>query len=300
MSPEEAARQRLAAIQSLEDELAGHLSAIQRRLYEGLLLRLQDTLDKPELLPGLLAEFTQSVYLPFVAYYGQSVLTLAGLQIRYFSAVDGSTNYAALRRPLEAYLRQSFGIDAAGNLTPAGYLATFVGDTSAQRALLQYAYRSQAAGVGLREYQQGLSDLVQGSSDKPTQGLYHQLHRDAPDTYQRADRALQGLAAEELQLQAALYQGGLIDSSRPFCVARNGKVFLREEIARFGTAKDTYGGYSNKKAGEFHGKNADYNPLTDAGGHNCRHGYHFIPNSVAMRLRPELKEDGKGVLYIGE
>jgi hypothetical protein len=90
--------------------------------------------------------------------------------------------------------------------------------------------------------------------------------------------------------QCALYQGGIIATTRPFCKKRNGKVFTRDEIKLFGTSKDKFGGYERKGDGYFKGKyKSGYNPLTDAGCYNCRHFYNWISNRLAIRLRPELK-----------
>lgn len=297
-TPQEAAAARLAALAALQEGLAGRISEAERILYEGLLTQLQTTLDNPERLTGLLAEFTQLVHLPLLTYYGQSLLTLPALQEAYFTALDGSVDYALLRTPLRGWLERAFGIDAAGTPVAGGFLSTFANDTGWNRALLQYAYTAQASGMGLAEYRAGLEDLVLGGANG---GLVAQLHRESADSFSQADRVLQGLAADELGLDAALYQGGLIDSSRPFCKVRNGKVFLRSEIARMGTKADTYGGYTNKSKGEFSGKPASgYAPLVDAGGYSCRHSWNFISNTVALSLRPELKENEKGVLYVSE
>lgn len=294
MGAEEAARARLAAIEGLQATLAGHADAAQRELLNGLLTKLQQTLDDPLTLAPLLAEFTHAVAVPLVLAYAEGLLTLPGLQVDYFQSL-GLTNYAALKRPLASFLEARFGITAAGQLVPGGYLSTLVDDTTAQRELLQFAYQAQASGLGLQGYRAGLEQLVTGGNT--ARGLMETLYQEAGDTFNQADRVLQTIAAKELGLTAYLYQGGLIESSRPFCKARNGKVFLDWEIARFGTSKDAYPGYTNKAAGLFSGKSVPYSPFQDLGGWNCRHGLNAIPGVVAIRLRPELAEDASGKLY---
>ncbi len=298
MSPSQAAAARLAALDALREGLTGRISEAERILYDGLITQLQATLDQPERLAGLLSEFAQLVHLPLLTYYGQSLLTLPGLQQAYFTALDGSVDYALLRTPLRGWLERAFGIDAAGTPVAGGYLSTFAADTGLNRALLQFAYTAQASGMGLSAYREGLEELVLGGANG---GLLAKLHRESADSFAQADRVLQGLSADELGLDAALYQGGLIESSRPFCKVRNGKVFLRSEIERMGTSADAYGGYSNKAAGEFSGKpSGGYSPLVDAGGHACRHSWNFLSNTVALSLRPELREGPDGRLVIGE
>lgn len=298
MTPEEAARARIAAIEALQAELAGHVTDLQRSLYEGLLSQLQETYDNPDLLPGLLAEFTQQVHLPLIAFYGQQLMTLPTLTIDYAAAVGLTTDYVALRAPLDSWLRGRFGLSAAGDVLSGGQLSLLLTDTQAARQLAAYAYTAQTQGVGLNAYRQGLSDLIQGvqTPGAQTQGVYQRLYKEAYDAFNQADRVLQTIVAEKLDLKAYLYQGGLIASSRAFCKVRNGKVFLAEEIKKFGTSKDTYGGYTNKAEGLFAGKSEPYEPFSDCGGYNCRHGLNAVPNAVALRLRPDLEENEKGEL----
>lgn len=104
------------------------------------------------------------------------------------------------------------------------------------------------------------------------------------------DRSLHYAKAIEMGYNAAIYEGGLIETSREFCQVRNSKVFTLEEINKFGTSKDKFGGYSNKDEGQFKGKMPGYLPLIDAGGYNCRHFYSFISDSLAEVIRPELKK----------
>lgn len=103
------------------------------------------------------------------------------------------------------------------------------------------------------------------------------------------DRALHLEKAQRLGFRSAIYEGGLIKTSRDFCEERNSKVFTFSEILKFGTKDDDYGGYINE-IGDFQGKTEIYDPFLDAGGYNCRHFYSFISDDLAIILRPELKE----------
>lgn len=295
MTPEELAARRLDAIAQLQEQLSGHVDEAQRRLLEGLLLRLQDIQADPTTLTALLADYQATVALPLAVYYAQSLLTLPELQASYFEGL-GVAGYNKLRAPLADYLTARLGITAEGLPVAGGYLSTLVGDTTVQRALLQYAYSAQAAGVGLADYRAGLRQLVVGGNTG--KGLMQQLYQQSYDDFNRADRVLQKISADRLGLQAYLYQGGLIDSSRPFCKVRNGKCFTSEEVAKFGTKEDAYGGYTNKAQGLFAGKSEPYAPFEDCGGWNCKHGLHAVANVVALRMRPDLAESEKGQLYI--
>jgi hypothetical protein len=296
MSPQDLAAARLQAIANLEQQLQGSVDAAQRKLYERLLTELQSLHENPSLLPVLLEAYRQQILVPLALTYAQQLLHLPGLSLAYFDGL-GVVDFAKLRAPLTDYLAAKLGVDAAGAVVPGGLLSTLQGDTTIARAVLTYAYQAQAAGLGLQAYREGLNALVLGGNQQ-AHGLVQGLYRSSGDDFAQADRALQVISGKELGLSAALYQGGLIDSSRPFCVARNGRVFLDSEIAKFGTSADAYGGYSNKSAGQFNGKPSPYDPYTMCGGYSCRHHWHYVPAVVALRMRADLTQDEKGELYI--
>jgi hypothetical protein len=295
-SPTELAQQRLAAIADLEQQVATAATEAQRQLYEELLSRLSDIHADPTLLPGLLAQYQATILAPVVYAYGQAMLQLPELNVAYFQALDVA-GYQQLKKPLTDFLTARLGVDATGAIVPGGYLDLMAGNTAVRQQVLSWAYAQQASGTGLQAYREGLKQLVLGG-DKPAEGLVSQMLRESSDDFNRNDRALQSISAKELGLQAYLYQGGLIDSSRPFCKVRNGKCFTDFEVRRFGTKADTYGGYTNKSQGLFSGKSEPYDPFTDLGGYSCRHGLHAVPNLVALRMREDLAENDKGELVI--
>jgi hypothetical protein len=68
--------------------------------------------------------------------------------------------------------------------------------------------------------------------------------------------------AEDLDVEYYLYQGTLIEDSRPFCVSRAGRYFTTEQVRDWGDL------------GKWDGKNTNTNRTTIfiyRGGYNCRH-----------------------------
>ncbi len=295
-TPSELAAQRTAAIADLEQHIGTAADEAQQELYARLLAKLNDIHANPDLLPTLLAEYHNAVLVPLVYAYGQAMLHLPELSVNYFQALDVA-GYRQLKAPLTDFLTARLGIDGAGNVVPGGYLDLMAGNTAVSQQVLSYAYQAQASGLGLQGYRAGLNALVLGG-DQAAQGLVVQLYRSSGDDFSRNDRALQTIGARELGLGAFLYQGGLIDSSRPFCVARNGKCFTDFEVRKFGSKADAYGGYVRKAEGYFSGKTDPYDPFTDCGGYACRHGLHAVSNITALRMRADLAEDKDGKLYI--
>lgn len=96
----------------------------------------------------------------------------------------------------------------------------------------------------------------------------------AENAYARYERGLSDVMRKRAGLVYAVYEGGLIKSSRGFCRERDGKIFHESEIELWRTM-------------EWDGKNDNYNPFTDCGGHNCRHRLNWVSETVANYLRDE-------------
>ena len=129
-------------------------------------------------------------------------------------------------------------------------------------------------GITLGEFKKQIRDAA---FDKGARSIKHHFQTNANDAYAQFDRTTQTTYADELGLRAFIYEGGLIETSREFCNERNGKVFTTDEAEAW-------------KLLNWKGKNKDYDPLRDMGGHNCRHHPSFISDELAIRLRPELAE----------
>ncbi len=91
------------------------------------------------------------------------------------------------------------------------------------------------------------------------------------DTFALSDRAVTNTVAEQLGLEWYLYAGGLIDTTRPFCKARNGKYFRKSEVESWAGLGDW--------AGRMAGTTEETIFLT-AGGYNCQHS--ILPVSEAV------------------
>ena len=130
---------------------------------------------------------------------------------------------------------------------------------------------SKYDGVSLRELREALEkQIVKDGAvskywDRWTQDIYAQYQRAGANNLRK-----------ELGLKHCLYEGGLIESSRPFCEEKNGNVFTEDEVKAW--AKE-----------EWDGKNAGYVPETDCGGYNCRHRLRWISAELAKQLRPDLR-----------
>lgn len=128
--------------------------------------------------------------------------------------------------------------------------------------------------------------------------LDRQFRRFAYDTYQQYNAAYNKQVADEFGMKYFIYQGGLVIDSRDFCVCHNDKIFTIEEAELWRTWVpddcDIYpAGWPKAKNTGIHPSYMDfpgYDPIIDRGGYNCRHEIAFLPDDLAFKKRPDLKE----------
>lgn len=184
----------------------------------------------------------------------------------------------------------SVGKKGAISARPGGYILSAVTNDAVSRSLQSVIQKSILTGEPIRSLKQSI-DTALGMGN--TSGILERnIVESLPSPALVSDRELNVQVSQHLELNFAFFQGGTIETTREFCDIRNNQVFSREEIAKFGTSADEYGGYTNKSAGEFQGKTKDYNPFVDLGGYNCRHSLDWISDELAKTFRPELFANG--------
>lgn len=311
MTPEQS-KKRVTAIEKLQNAFDGKLASLDADLLAFLLEHADTALANPNQLTKLLISWEQKNHVPVLQQFGLDLIVVRELNEAYFAEAVGETiagklvNQALFDKvttAVQATMTEQFGITATGEIVSNGVFDLFSQDTTVRRQIQQFAYSQKSAKVGLDRFKKNLRQFVEGKEDDPNapkKGIWSR-HYDtvAYDVYQQADRTAQQAFSEGLGMTAFLYIGGKVVSSRPFCVVRDGKVFLRSEIEKFGTPQDAYGGYQDKASGYFQGKpKGGYNPFQSLGGYRCRHHLSAITDREAMRRRPDLENDRKGQLVI--
>jgi len=121
----------------------------------------------------------------------------------------------------------------------------------------------------------GMRDIL-GLKDRS--GVLNRYYRNfLYDSVMQFDAILSSAHAEQNGLKYFIYAGGLISTSREFCIKRNDLVFNKDNIDDWKN-DSTLPGYPNVD---------DYNPLIDRGRWGCRHYPLFITDE---RAKEELKK----------
>lgn len=279
-------QERVRKILEKQDAFEKLVSQLQQQFYEDLLANYVLFVETTSYLDAVFIQFQQLYHLQVIEVLAEDILSILTSNEQYFTGIAGS-EARKMADSVTKSITSAFGINDDGTIRQQGFMNDILQDRSILKDTRTFVNKQLLAGqdrpdAAFKEYilgtekRKGLIESYYDRPDKNGSSLF--------DTYQKADRIIQNEYAEGLNLQAALYIGGLIATSRPFCIGKDGKVFLRDEIAAW---KDL----------SFSGKpSVGYDPFQDCGGINCRHHLGWLSNRVAMRRDPTLVLDQNGNL----
>lgn len=214
-----------------------------------------------------------------------NITNIVGYNQKYFSAIDGEAKVLKILPKVQNAMSGWLGIKD-GTPQKNGFIDQLVKDDTAKVAVKNLAMKIVIGQQGLENAKGEMKLLIEGNNDKL--GAFERHHKTfANDLYSQIDRATSNVVRQDLKMVFAVYEGGLIETSRPFCEEHNGKVFHISEILKF---KPEVGIPPN------------YEPIHDLGGYNCRHHLNWISKAMAKAMgkdvskyedepiKPEVKE----------
>jgi len=203
-------------------------------------------------------------------WVGSRVKKLLGLNALYFQSFI-EFNYDKInKRALQVVMAQLGFNSKQEKLIPGGFLDNLKAGQAIKMQTGKLISDAMAANQSLGEFRKNFRTIFVNPNGM---GILERHYATVTtDLFQKYDRQINNTYATELKLNNAIYSGTVIETSRPFCIARNGKVFTRDEILSW-------------KNLEFAGKPKNYNPVTDCGGYNCRHHLSWISDELAAELK---------------
>ena len=139
----------------------------------------------------------------------------------------------------------------------------------------QFAVRAVAAGITYAAFKNQFRTLIKGN-DERLGTLVRNVFERIGETFTIQDRELAKGYSSDLDLNFFIFNGPDLPNSREFCLTRKGKVFTRAEVESW---RDL----------NWKGKNDNYNPFRDVGGHNCVDVLDPITEELAIILRPDVQ-----------
>lgn len=239
-------------------------------------------------LESVYEDFNTSVQLPVVKELGKGILGINKYNTEYFSSIllDITTKkrFNSVISSTDEFMKARIGVSPKNEITSGGFLDSFITDRSLVNDLKQISTRAVTGQMPISDYKDLLKYKVIGNEQ--VDGKFLSYYKNyAFDLYNEYDSAYASNVSKEFKLNYAIYQGGIIEDSREFCIAHNNKVWTRKEIDDFENWHDSTG-----KVPSYISKFPGYKGEIHRGGFNCRHSLTWIDKITAYRLRPELKE----------
>jgi hypothetical protein len=284
-------KDRIDVISRRQSKLEKLVKGLQDSFFEEVLRNYDFIISSPKAYGQFFGQFNKDFHAPILRQLLEDLRFVIEDNGKYFMDESDVQGAEQKIKAVEESLAVEFGISQTGTVANEGYLADIITDTSVKRNFRAGLVKFGTQGQKLTPYRKKLLQrFIKG--DEGSYGIWESFYAKEDkaggsifDVYQKADRLAQNTFATELGMQAKMYVGGLMASSRDFCEQRNGKIFLDSEIQAWAKL-------------EFQGKpKVGYVPEIDLGGYRCRHHLSALSNATAMRLDPTIKQDSKGVLY---
>lgn len=273
---------------AIEKQLRGVEASLYRRILADVLPALGQengalkagisNLAKANIIERVFNELEAEEMRPVIKAFAEKLLSISGSNAEYYLLTGQDAAKVERIAKDVSHIRAIIGIDKEGNLLNGGYLSRLGKNEFARERIKTYLLTSIATKQNVISFEQGLRSLI--ATTKDTDGAITGYWRQyAFDTYAKIREVDNLHFADEIGLDHFIYQGGIIKTSRAFCVRKNGKVFTREEAMRDWPKDPTLIDQKHR---------ASYKPLIDRGRNNCRHFLMWITEERAKEIRNDL------------
>lgn len=272
-------KERAKLIKQQEEKLKALSKQLQKSLFaavvkamrrdltisRGIIVNSSENINAVSASNSILEQWRGIVGSQVVKFFASELKELQAQNASYFNSFD-APNFDGIKKIVNSKML---------NVSKM-FLQNYLLDEAPAMQLKQLVVSAAQNGVSFADLQKQLLTEIDGTPEKL--GLvenYNTVATRLQDVFSDYDRLMQNEYATQLQLNYAVYQGGVIGTTRDFCDERNGGVYTREEILA----------WQNE---DWQGKKKNHNILTDGGGYNCRHYYDWVSYETAKRLRPDI------------
>lgn len=201
------------------------------------------------------------------------------LNLMYYSTMLDTNRLAEIRDKTIKNTNRALGVDAAGKVIKGGFLDKSLSSKAVMQSFSEQVKSLVAMNVDTVTAQNKLRELVTGTR-KQTGLLERYYNTFAKDVIINVSRTSSAVFANELGLKHAFYEGGLIKTSRSFCLQKNGKIFPLETIMKWKDSKFIQDMYGDKID--------EYDPINGPpGGYGCLHSMSWITEELAKGVTKE-------------
>jgi len=258
----------IAAIEALQAKLEADMESALPKIFKQLSEEVIDLVAELSLDPDDRAKNLRDI-IDLKRKIGDALIGNALYQAEVVKVVEGFKELANLSDDFISVIFDDYTrkndlykavLKANVDLTKDALLGAGVRDNFSNA--IREVLKANISGVGdNRQLRKVLTDFITGSeAEKPfLQRYITQVTNDAVMTF---NQEYLNTISEDLDVEYYIYSGTIIKDSRPFCVARTGRLFTKEQVKSWG------------KLGSWQGKIPGTNEktiFTYRGGYNCRH-----------------------------
>lgn len=211
----------------------------------------------------------------------------------YFKLQIKSANFIAISKKITSDILGKMGIDLSEKsfkVVVGGYLDSLTKNAELRNSVQKIIVDAVINKAPFSELMKSLIKNIEatGESEGKLQKYFKTM---AVDTFSQASRIQEDQIADRFKMDAFLFSGTVIGTTRCFCKERSGKVILvREALSEWPELR-------NEPCGPRWSDDLEYEPLKHMGGHRCRHHKRYITNTEAQRRDSTIKVDAKGKAY---
>lgn len=293
----ELAKLRANYLLKREEILKGKVNNLQAVLFEKVYnqylsaLKQEDgklinSIENKNLIAGLdkiYKQFQIQENLPVVKSFVKDLSGIHDLNVSYFDVI--SKEKTKVSAPIvKASIDKKLGLNSDGSIKKDGFTDKFISDLSTLKKIKKLTSQALTKNKPFNELREDLQTYIKGNpSIKDSGGLQQYYRNNAYDTMHQVDRLTQQEFASGLGLTYFVYTGGLIATSRPFCIHYNGRILNTKEFSQLERSDLP----PNQQQGI---PEEDWKPLLELGGYGCRHSMDFVADSFADNFKAEYNK----------
>ena len=220
--------------------------------------------------------FARTYQNAIITGFGASLTELTSVTGGYFEKMGVAKRTVSNAASKLKFIDESLGIKG-GKIIKGSYLDRLALSQEVRQQLKNYVTSSIVGEKGYTSYVKGFKEMVVGKPgvDGALTSYYKQY---AHDTYYQVESAKSAFLADQFGFDYFVYQGGLITTSREFCIKRSGKVFSREDAETWQCDPTLL-----RRKGVV-GCDPSYNYASERGRWNCRHLLDWLGKEFAEDL----------------
>lgn len=206
--------------------------------------------------------------------YVNSASTLGDLTMMYYSTMfDDNAKLEEIKQKTVEVINKKLGVNADGTIKTGGFIDKMIADKGIQKKIIAESRKAITNGYDLQTLKSKLKTIIVGSPEQ--NGVIQQHYNTySKDLLNSVSNNYSNMFAKDLDLQHAIYSGGLIKTSHPICIQNNGKIFTRDQIEAL---------KEDPRIVKMYGDHiADYDPFQLPGGYGCLHSWDWITQDLAQ------------------